>query len=191
MAVMFVMLVALTYGAASISAERAGGQLRRVVTTPVTRAQVVAGKICGRWVVAAVQITVFVLVGMIAELLFGVEIGNRPLEVWLVLVLFGLVVAPLGIAIGGWFEDPDRAANVGVMATMAMAAFGGCWWPIEVVSKPLKTVSLAIPSGWAMRALHGLISFGRGLSDLGPELLALVAFGAVFSFLAARSLRID
>jgi ABC-type multidrug transport system permease subunit len=74
---------------------------------------------------------------------------------------------------------------------MAMAAFGGCWWPIEVVSKPLKTVSLMLPSGWAMKALHGLISFGRDLTDLGPELVALSAFGIVFSLLAARSLRVD
>jgi ABC-type Na+ efflux pump permease subunit len=191
MAVMFVLLVALTYGAATISAERANGQLRRLVTAPVTRAEIVAGKIGGRWIVAAAQITAFVMVGVIANRFFGVEIGDRPLQMWLVLLLFGLVVAPLGIAVGGWFKDPDRAANVGVMATMAMAAFGGCWWPIEVVSKPLKMVSLGIPTGWAMRALHGLISFGRDLADLGPELLALAAFGAVFSLLAARSIRVD
>jgi ABC-2 type transport system permease protein len=191
MAVMFVMLVALTYGAATISEERANGQLRRLITAPVSRGQIVAGKIGGRFVIAAVQITVLVLVGVAANHLFGVEIGDRPFQMWLVLLLFGLVVAPLAIAVGGWFKEPDRAANVGVMATMAMAAFGGCWWPIEVVSKPLKTVSLMLPSGWAMRTLHGLISFGRSLTDLGPEILALLAFGAAFSFLAARSLRID
>jgi len=191
MAVMFVMLVALTYGGAAISAERANGQLRRLLTAPVSRTEIVAGKIAGRWVVAATQITALMVVGVIASRFFGVEIGDRPFQMWLVLLLFGLVVAPLGVAVGGWVKDPDRAANVGVMATMAMAAFGGCWWPIEVVSKPLKAVSLALPSGWAMRALHGLISFGRDLSDLAPALLALAAFGALFSFFAARSLRLD
>ncbi|MDX2437701.1 MAG: ABC transporter permease [Acidobacteriota bacterium] len=191
MAVMFVMLVALTYGAATISAERANGQLRRLITAPVTKTQIVAGKIGGRWIVAAAQITVFVLVGVIANKLFGVQVGDRPFQMWLLLLLYGLVVAPLGIAVGGWFKDPDRAANIGVMATMAMAAFGGCWWPIEIVSKPLKIVSLTIPSGWAMRGLHGMISFGRDLTDLGPELLALAAFGAVFSLLATRSIRVD
>jgi ABC-type Na+ efflux pump permease subunit len=191
MAVMFVMLVALTYGAATISAERAGGRLRRLITAPVTRAEIVAGKIGGRFVIAAAQITAFVLVGVAASRFFGVEIGDRPFQMWLVLLLFGLVMAPLGVAIGGWFSDPDRAANIGVMATMAMAAFGGCWWPIEVVSKPLKTASLLIPSGWAMRALHGLISFGNGLGDLVPELLALIAFGVVFALLASRSLRVE
>jgi ABC-2 type transport system permease protein len=191
MAVMFVMLVAMTYGAATISAERASGRLRRLATAPVTHLEIVAGKIGGRFVIAAVQITVLVVMGVAANRLFGVEIGDRPFQMWLVLLLFGLVVAPLGVAVGGWIRDPDRAANVGVMATMAMAAFGGCWWPIEVVSKPLKTISLMIPSGWAMRALHGLISFGRSLTDLGPEVLALVVFGAAFSFLAVRSLRVD
>lgn len=191
MAVMFVLLVALTYGAATISAERASGRLRRLITAPVTRVEIVAGKIGGRFVIAAVQITALVLMGVAANRLFGVEIGDRPFQMWLVLLLFGLVAAPLGVAVGGWFRDPDRAANIGVMATMAMAAFGGCWWPIEVVSKPLKTVSLMLPSGWAMRALHGLISFGFGIGDLFPELLALLTFGAAFSFLAARSLRID
>lgn len=191
MAVIFVMLVALTYGAATISVERENGQLRRLVTTPASRAEIAAGKIGGRFAVAAVQITAFVLVGVAADHLFGVEIGDRPLQVWLVLLLFGLVVAPLGVALGGWFKDPDRAAIIGVMVTMAMAAFGGCWWPIEVVSKPLKTVALMLPTGWAMRALHGLISFGSDLEDLVPELAALAAFGAVFTLLATRSLRID
>jgi ABC-2 type transport system permease protein len=165
--------------------------LRRLATAPVSHLEIVAGKIGGRFVIAAVQITVLVVMGVAANRLFGVEIGDRPFQMWLVLLLFGLVVAPLGVAVGGWIRDPDRAANVGVMATMAMAAFGGCWWPIEVVSKPLKTISLMIPSGWAMRALHGLISFGRSLTDLGPEVLALVVFGAAFSFLAVRSLRVD
>jgi ABC-2 type transport system permease protein len=191
MAVMFVMMVALTYGAASISVERGNGQLRRLVTAPVNRAEIAAGKIGGRVTVAAVQITAFVAVGIVASGFLPVGIGDRPLQVWLVLLLFGLVVAPLGVALGGWFRDPDRAANIGVMATMAMAAFGGCWWPIEVVSKPLKAFSLALPTGWAMRALHGLISFGRDLSELGPELLALIFFGLVFWTLAAKSLRID
>ena len=60
MAVMFVMLVALTYGAASVSSERESGNLRRLVTAPVSRSEIVAGKIAGRLVVSAAQITVLV-----------------------------------------------------------------------------------------------------------------------------------
>jgi ABC-type multidrug transport system permease subunit len=189
--VMFVLLVALTYGAASISGERAGGQLRRLVTAPVTRGQIVAGKIAGRLVVAVLQITVLVSVGVAASRIAGIPIGDDALAIWIVLLVYAVAVAPLGVAFGARFTDPDRAASVGVIATMVMAAFGGCWWPLEIVSKPLQTLALAFPTGWAMRALHGVISFGRGLDGVLMPILALIGFAVTFSVIAARSLRIE
>jgi ABC-type multidrug transport system permease subunit len=190
-AVMFVMLIALTYGAASISAERISGNLRRLATAPVSRAEIVAGKIGGRFVVSFFQITILVIVGLIAHWTLGIFIGDHPFQLWLVLLLFAAVVAPLGVAIGGWIHDPDRAASTGVILTMVMAAFGGCWWPLEVVSKPLKMVALAFPTGWAMRTLHGVISFGQTLGEMGTNLMVLAGFAVVFGFLASRSLRVD
>ncbi len=190
-AVMFVMLIALTYGAASISAERISGNLRRLATAPVSRAEIVAGKIGGRFVISFFQITILMIVGLIAHGTLGIFIGDHPFQMWLVLLLFAAAVAPLGVALGGWIQDPDRAASVGVILTMVMAAFGGCWWPLEVVSKPLKTAALAFPSGWAMRTLHGVISFGQTLGEMRLNLLALIAFGVVFGILASRSLRVD
>jgi ABC-type Na+ efflux pump permease subunit len=190
-AVMFVLLVALTYGAASISGERRSGQLRRLLTAPVKPGEIVAGKIAGRWVVSALQTTVMVLVAVVASRLFDLRVGDHPFQMWVILLLFAAVVAPLGVAVGGRFTDPDRAASIGVIATMVMAAFGGCWWPLEVVSKPLKAVALCFPTGWAMRALHGSISFGQGLVNLRLELTALTAFGLLFAALAWRSLRIE
>jgi len=191
MTVMFVMLIALTYGAASISAERTSGNLRRLVTAPVSRGEIIGGKIAGRFLISALQITLLVAVGVLANRIFGIFIGDHPVQVWLVLLLFAGTVAPLGVALGGWITDPDRAASVGVILTMVMAAFGGCWWPLEVVSAPLKTVALVFPTGWTMRALHGLISFGQNLGEIAPNLLALAGFAAFFSALAARSLRVD
>jgi len=190
-AVMFVMLIALTYGAASISAERISGNLRRLATAPVSRAEIVAGKIGGRFVVSFFQITILVIVGLIAHWTFGIFIGDHPFQLWLVLLLFAAVVAPLGVAIGGWIHDPDRAASTGVILTMVMAAFGGCWWPLEVVSKPLRMVALAFPTGWAMRTLRGVISFGQTLGEMGTNLMVLAGFAVVFGFLASRSLRVD
>ena len=78
-----------------------------------------------------------------------------------------------------------------MIATMAMAALGGCWWPIEVVSKPLQTVALLLPTGWAMSALHGTISFGRTLDGVALQLVVLAGFAVGFTLLAARSLRFD
>jgi ABC-2 type transport system permease protein len=189
--VMFVLLVAMTYGAAAISGERTRGQLQRLATTPASRAEIIAGKIVGRFVIATAQITVLMAVAVIAAATTDVNIGDHPFSTWVVLLFYAGAVAPLGVAFGAWFTDPDRAASIGVIATMVMAAFGGCWWPLEVVSKPLQTLALAFPTGWAMRALHQTISFGRGLDEVLLPLLVLAGFSVVFTLLATRSLRFD
>jgi ABC-type multidrug transport system permease subunit len=161
------------------------------VTTPVTKAEIAAGTIAGRLVIASLQITVLMTVGVAANRTVGVAIGDHPFATWVVLLVYAVAVAPLGVAFGAWFTEPDRAASIGVVATMVMAAFGGCWWPLEIVSRPLQRLALIFPTGWAMRALHGTISFGQSLQGVLLPLAVLLGFALVFSLIAARSLRID
>ena len=55
-----------------------------------------------------------------------------------------------------------RPPALGVFATQILAALGGCWWPIEVTPPWMQKLSLALPTGWAMDALHKLVNFGDG-----------------------------
>jgi ABC-2 type transport system permease protein len=189
--VFFVMLLALTYGAASIAAERQGGQLRRLATTPVTHGQIILGKLVGRLVVSFLQITVLLLVAVLANRTLGIYIGEHATAAYVVLLVYALCVAPLGVMMGAWIKEPDRAANVGVLVTMVMGALGGTWWPLEFVSPTLQKVALLFPTGWAMKALHQVISFGRNLGDVVPEIAVLLAFALVFTVVASRSLRLE
>jgi ABC-type multidrug transport system permease subunit len=184
-------LVSLTYGSATLTEERRSWLLRRIATTPLSPMQIITGKIAGRFAIAAVQVTLMVLVGVAANRLLGIYIGDSAFNLWVVLIVYAITVAPLGIMFGAWFREPEHAANVGILVTMVMAAFGGCWWPLEVVSKPMQAAALALPTGWAMKALHGVISFGFGLGDVLTAILVLLGFAAVFTAVAIRSLRVE
>jgi ABC-type multidrug transport system permease subunit len=132
-----------------------------------------------------------ILVAVAANRLLGVYVGDDVIGMWVILLAYAVSVAPLGVMVGAWIHDPDRAASIGVLITMVMAAFGGCWWPLEFVPKYLQRVALLFPTGWAMKALHQVVSFGRGLGDLNLELAALLGFALVFGLIASRSLRVE
>ncbi len=190
-AVFFVMMVALTYGAATLTQERTSGMLRRLATAPVGHFQIVAGKVAGRLAVAGVQITFFVTVIALARRFFGLDLAGSVASIWLVLMVYALAVAPLGVLYGALFRDPDQAANVGVVTTMILAGLGGCWWPLEITPAGMQTVGGLLPTGWAVNALHQLIAFGRGLDTIVVPLAVLLGFGLVFAVLASRLLRWD
>jgi hypothetical protein len=52
-----------------------------------------------------------------------------------------------------------------------------------------QTIALCLPTGWALQALHQLISFGSGFDAVLLPLAVLVGFGAVANLLAARYFR--
>jgi ABC-type multidrug transport system permease subunit len=56
----------------------------------------------------------------------------------------------------------------------------------ETPPPALKTLALCVPTGWALKALHQLISFGSDFSAVLAPLAVLLAFGAAANILAAR-----
>ncbi|HXR03723.1 MAG TPA: ABC transporter permease [Verrucomicrobiae bacterium] len=83
----------------------------------------------------------------------------------------------------------DRVIGICVLASLLMAALGGCWWPLEIGPPALKTIALCLPTGWALAALHQLISFGSGVDAVLKPLAVLLGFGAIANLLAARFFR--
>lgn len=188
--VMFVLLVMLTYGAASLSDERTRGILRRLGSAPVERWELIAGKIAGRFLIAVAQISLLIAVAAVAESFFDLGL-SRLGQVYLFLLVYALAVAPLAMLIGGAIRDPDRAANVGVLSTLVMASLGGCWWPLEVVSEPLRKLAHLFPTGWAMDGLQQILTYGRGLDEVVTPILVLLGFAVAGTIAASRALRHD
>ena len=188
---MFVLLVSLVYGGASISSERHSGLLRRLVTSPLSRGEIVAGKILGRCIIAGLQVSVLIGAAALAGLWVDLDLGGNLVAIWGVLLVYGACVAPLGVTLGAWFTDRDRAANLGVMAAMAMAAFGGCWWPLEIMPRGAQILGGFFPTFWAMKALHGVVTFGGGIDAIVLPAGVLLVFGIVFAWLGARTMKVS
>jgi ABC-type multidrug transport system permease subunit len=184
--VMYLMMNLLIFGGSTIAAERRNGVIKRLMTHPVTRFELVMGKIYGLMLLGVIQIVFFLALG---KFLFHVNLGANLPAVTLVLLVFTWVAGSLGVLVGSLVAAEDRVAGICVLASLLMAALGGCWWPLEIGPPALKTLSLCTPSGWALQALHQLISFGSGFEAVWLPLGVLLAFGAVANLLAARFFR--
>jgi ABC-type multidrug transport system permease subunit len=184
--VMYLMMNLMIFGGASIAAERRNGVIRRLMVHPVTNLELVMGKIYGLLLLGAAQILFFLVVGKFA---LGVNLGANLPAVTLTLLVLGWVGSSAGVLVGSLFASEDRVTGLCVLASLLMGALGGCWWPLEIAPPTLQTIALCLPTGWALKALHQLISFGSGLGAVITPMLVLAAFGAAANVLAARFFR--
>jgi len=184
--VMYLMMNLMIFGGASVAAERRNGVIRRLIVHPVKNIELVMGKIYGLMLLGAVQIVFFLAVG---KFVMGVNLGANLPAVTLTLLVLGWVGSSLGVLIGSLMAAEDRVAGICVLASLLMGALGGCWWPLEIAPPVLQKVALCLPTGWALKALHQLISFGSGFEAVLLPVGVLLAFGAAANLLAARFFR--
>ncbi len=179
--VMFTLLVLLTSGGSLLVLERKKGLLRRLASAPVSRIEVVSGKWVGRMVLAAFQVTVALGIG---TLLFKMNWGPDLAMVAVILAAWAGFCASAGLLIGSIVSTEAQAGGLGALAANALAALGGCWWPIEITPPWMQMLQNFLPTGWAMDALHKLISFQSGAASALPQLAIIVGATLLVAALA-------
>jgi len=184
--VMFTMLVLLTGGAIRLVVEREQGLLRRLASTPMSRSSVVAGKWVGKLLLGLAQIGFGLLAG---TWLFSMDWGGALPMVLVVLAAWAAFNASLALLLGNLARSVAQMSGVGVLATMVLAALGGCWWPIEITPSWMQRLALTLPTGWTMHALHQLVNFGSGASAAVLPTLALLVGALALGVAGVRTFR--
>jgi len=183
--VMFVFLNLLVSGA-GIAEDRASGRLKRIAMAPVSRREIVLGKLLGRFAIGWIQIVYMLGFGLVV----GIRWADHSWVFFGFLSLFALASASLGILMGTLFKDPDKCASTAVWVAILLAPLGGLWWPLEIVGPFMRQVAYAVPTGWAMEGVNALLAFGANAWDVAPFALGFLALFAVTFPLAARRLRV-
>jgi ABC-type Na+ efflux pump permease subunit len=181
--VMFTMLVLLTSGAVTLVVEREQGLLKRLASAPISPGAIVLGKWGGRVLLGLVQIAFAMLAGSV---LFRMEWGPSLPMIALVLAGWAAFSAGLAVVLANVTRTVAQTAGLGVFATQILAALGGCWWPIEVTPAWMQKLSLALPTGWAMDAMHKLVSFGDAPSAAIPHVVAMFTGALILGWIGAR-----
>jgi ABC-2 type transport system permease protein len=147
--------------------------LQRLLTTPITAAQTIAGHVLGMFVIILAEELVLVLAG---QLLFGVNYAQSPFAVLLILVALALFAASLGLLISALAKTEDQVIIYALVAMMLLSTLGGAQFPLEIAGEAFATVGSILPSYWAMQGLQNVIVRGQGVASVLKPVAILIAY---------------
>ena len=173
-----------THLAVAVVDERQAGTLRRLLATPASPGAILFGKLLPYFLLAIVQPVVLFSVG---SALFGVEIGDAPLALGMVMICAAASVAGLGIMIAALAKTKGQAYCASVMLIVAMAIVSGCIGPYITVPG----IKSATPHYWALLGFQNVMVRGTGFSGVLLPCGILLAFAVACFVIGLRRFRLD
>jgi ABC-2 type transport system permease protein len=163
--------------------DRENGWLRRISTTPISPAKLLAAQAVINLNLAAVGFTI-VIAGSI--LIFGVELAFNIPGFILSLVLATLAMFSLGLLITAVAPSQSTGNGITMGILYPLLFFAGVYVPMEVLPSGLQTAALFTPVGAAVDALDS--SMAGSFPSFVP-LVVLAAYTVIFGFVAIRYFR--
>ena len=191
--VLFVFLTAQAT-AQSIHEEKKVGSFRRLLAAPMSKAELLAGKMIPNFVVTLAQIVVILAAGVFLFPLLGMErltLGKDPLALVVLSVLVALCSSSIGVLIAAVARTESQVSSISSVGLWVMGALGGAFMPTFLLGGAIETISKVVPHSWANTAYYDLLLRGKGIADIALELAVLAGFTLVFAVIGIWRFEFD
>ncbi|MBV9121999.1 MAG: ABC transporter permease [Planctomycetes bacterium] len=187
--VMFAFFLVLTVGWLFV-AERRQGTLKRLRAAPLSRSQILLGKMIPCFVLSVVQ-GVFLLAA--GKAIFGLNWGSSPGWLLLVVVATGLAAMGMALLVASVAHTEAQVAIYGTLLVLILAGVSGCLMgDPELMPERMKVISRFTPHAWALDAYSQLLLRPQPNLVLVAQACAVLAlFGAGFVALAWWCLKLE
>jgi linearmycin/streptolysin S transport system permease protein len=168
--------------------ERLGGTLRRLASTPTSKATILGGKVLGRLGSGLLQMVLLIGFGAIV---FKVQWGRSPVALAAIMLSFVLAAVAFGVLLGTFAKTRSQAGGLVILFSMLTAALGGCWWPLDITPPIYQTTVKILPTTWAMQGFNNVLVRGAGLEMVLPQVAVLLLFAVVFFAVGVKRLQFE
>jgi ABC-type multidrug transport system permease subunit len=187
--VMFAFFLVLTVGWLFV-AERRQGTMKRLIAAPLTKAEILLGKMAPCFLMSLFQ--GFFLLGA-GRLIFDMSWGAAPW--WLAAVVIATSFSAMGLAmlVASLARSETQVAIYGTLLVLVLAGLSGCLMGDRgLMPEQMQTISRVTPHAWALDAYRSLLTTRTPDPQFLLQACAiLIAFGAGFLVLAWWFLRLD
>lgn len=169
-------------GLVTLIRERKQWTIQRLAVLPISRAEILGGKILSYFVLGMIQYAILLVVGLIV----GVDYGDSILALLLLVSAFVLCSTALTFAVATRVTSEDQANSLSTLLGLLLAPLGGAWWPLAIVPDFMRTLGHISPVAWVMDGFNKLIFYGGGLVDILPEVGVLLVASIVLFVIGVR-----
>src|SRR3990172_2931916 len=178
------MIIAAMLTSLTIAREWERGTMEQLVATPVTRTEVVLGKMLPYIGIGLFDVFAVSAIGV---LLFGVPLRGSPLLLMVLSIAFLVGALGMGMLISAVTRSQVLATQVAMVATyLPSFLLSGFMFDVKVMPRLLEWLTYLIPARYFLVVTRGIFLKGVGVEVLWGQGLLMIAFG-VAGFVAAVS----
>jgi ABC-2 type transport system permease protein len=166
--------------------ERTQGTLERLMASPMSRMDIVAGYLLGLLVFALIQTLI-----MFFYMVYVIGINYRG-DLWQILifqVLIGINAVSLGTFFSAFARNEFQMVQFIPIVIIPQVFTSGLFIPVSQLPVVLEWISKFLPLTYGVEGIKALMLQGQSLLDIGKDVGILAAFAVGLLVLASLTLR--
>ena len=183
--VILTMTMVLFTGVAIVR-ERERGNMELLITTPVSRSELMIGKVLPYVAIGLLQTTVVLALGL---WLFDLPMRGGVAGIYAAAILVIVANLSLGLLISTAAQSQFQAMQMSFFVFLPSILLSGFMFPFAGMPVIAQWIAEVLPLTHFLRLIRGVMLRGAQLLELWPDVLALLAFTTVMMTLAILRFR--
>ncbi len=169
--------------AMAIVRERERGTLEQLIVTPITKTELMLGKIAPYIGVGMVQMTAVLVLG---RFVFDVPLTGNVLLLYGIALVFVIASLSLGLFVSTLVRTQQQAMQASFFFVLPNILLSGFMFPRQAMPLVFQWLGALLPLTHFLKVLRGILLKGVGVTELWPEMLLLALFAVGLIALAVR-----
>jgi ABC-2 type transport system permease protein len=169
--------------AMAIVRERERGTLEQLIVTPITKTELMLGKIAPYVGVGLIQMTTVLLLG---RFVFNVPLTGNVFVLYGMALVFVVASLALGLFISTLVRTQQQAMQASFFFVLPNILLSGFMFPRQAMPAVFQWIGAFLPLTHFLKVLRGVLLKGVGVPELWKEIVILATFATVLIALSVR-----
>ncbi|MFZ4589613.1 MAG: ABC transporter permease, partial [Ignavibacteria bacterium] len=178
---MMFLLFSLAGASRSLFEEKQSGVMIRLLSSPVTRTQILWSKYLYNMSIGIIQLVVLFFGGM---LLFKIDVLSNFGNLFLLIIASSIACTAFGMFLASFTKTSAQANGLGTLLILTMSAVGGSWFPVSMMPETIQFFSKFTITYWSIEGFQAVLWRGSGFVEILPYLGTLLGIGIVVNVIS-------